>query len=59
MKFSSFALVLLGLPTQGILAALLLDSKGRVATVELDPDQKVPKDATEVEVKSSPGSDGT
>ena len=59
MKISSFSLVLLGLPAQGVLAALLLDSKGRVAIAELEPDQIVPHGATEVEVKSSLGSDGT
>ena len=59
MKISSFTLFLLGLPAQGILAASILQSKGRVTIAELEPDQIVPEGATEVDVKLSPGSDGT
>lgn len=59
MKISSFTLILLGLPAQGVLAAFLPDSKGRVVTAELEPGEIVPQGATEFEVKSPLASDDT
>lgn len=57
MKIPPFTLVLLGLPAQVVLAAFRPDIRGRVEVAELDPDQLVTEDATEVEMRSSPRSD--
>ena len=59
MKIPTFTLVLLGLPDQEALAAFRPDIKGRVEVAELEPDQVVTEDATEVDMRTSPGSDFT
>lgn len=57
MKFPPFPLVVLGLQVDRALAAFRPDIKGPVEVAELEPDQVVTDDATEVEMRLPPGSD--
>ena len=59
MKVPPFAFILLGLPASGALAAFRPDIKGRVEVAELETDQVVTEDTTQVAIRTSRGSDLT
>ena len=57
MKVPPFAFILLGLPASGALAAFRPDIKGRVEVAELETDQLITEDTTQVAIRTSRGSD--